>query len=203
MIHLCVDEGGYRVFDTSECLRSKHISQLKFLGFSQSTDRSWVFSGENTFRVIDKVVSYLKAQELKFEMDDDLATDFAELEESRIKLSKAMQSGMELKQGDVSRAQAEDFLSFINDELPRRLKPHQIKAALHLLLVQHAANFSVPGAGKTTVVLSVFAWLKKLGVVDSLFVVGPPSCFRPWRDEFVATIGRDPAFEILAGGKPG
>ena len=200
MIHLCVDEGGYRIFDTSESLRSKHISQLKFLGFSQSADRSWVFSGENTFRVIDKVVSYLKAQELKFEMDDNLATDFAELEESRIKLSKAMQSGMELKQGDVSRAQAEDFLSFINDELPRRLKPHQIKAALHLLIVQHAANFSVPGAGKTTVVLSVFAWLKKLGVVKSLFVVGPPSCFRPWRDEFVATIGRDPAFEILAGG---
>lgn len=203
MIHLCVDQGGYRIFDSSQCLRNKHISQIKYLGFSQIAERNWVFSGDNAQSVIAKVVNYLKAQELKFEMDDALATDFAEFEDSRAKLYEAMQSGMELKEGNLSRIQSEDFLSFINDELPRQLKPHQTKAALHLLLVQNAANFSVPGAGKTTVVLAVFAWLKKLGVVDSLFVVGPPSCFRPWRDEFAATLGREPVHEILAGGNIG
>ena len=200
MINLCVDEVGYRISDTSKCLRGKHVNQLEFWGFSQSSERSWVLSGENAHSVIAKVVDYLKAQELKFEMDDALATDFAELEDSRTKLYEALQSGMELKEGNLSRTQSEEFLRFINDELSRQLKTHQTKAALHLLLVQNAANFSVPGSGKTTVVLAVFAWLKKLGVVDSLFVVGPPSCFRPWRDEFTATIGREPVFEILAGG---
>lgn len=200
MIYLCADKVGYRISDTSQCLRNKHINQLEFWGFSQIAERIWVLSGENALNVIAKVASYLKAQDLKFKMDEALATDFAELEDSRTMLSEAMQSGMELKEGNIPSTPTGDFLNFINDELPRQLKPHQTKAALHLLLVQNAANFSVPGAGKTTVVLAVFAWLKKLGVVDSLFVVGPPSCFRPWRDEFAATIGRKPAFEILAGG---
>ena len=199
MIYLCADEVGYRISDASQCFRNKHINQLEFWGFSQSTGRNWVFSGENSLSVISKVVNYLQVQELKYEMDDALTTDFAEIEDLRTKLSEALQSGKELKEGYIPSTLTRGFLSYINEELPRQLKPHQTKAALHLLLVQNAANFSVPGAGKTTVVLAVFVWLKKLGVVDSLFVVGPPSCFRPWRDEFTATIGREPVFEILAG----
>src|SRR4029077_15256012 len=87
--------------------------------------------------------------------------------------------------------------------LPRKLKEHQLKAALHLLGVENGANFSVPGSGKTTVVLAVFAWLKHLGHVDSIFVVGPPACFVPWQSEYESTIGAIPTTEILAGGDVG
>jgi SNF2 family DNA or RNA helicase len=33
-----------------------------------------------------------------------------------------------------------------------------------------------------------------------MFVVGPPSCFGPWKNEYKAVLGRMPAFEALAGG---
>lgn len=36
--------------------------------------------------------------------------------------------------------------------------------------------------------------------MNSLFVVGPPSCFAPWRTEYESVIGEKPAYEVLAGG---
>lgn len=115
-------------------------------------------------------------------------------------LNRALRAGVLLKSGHVSASGTKDFISFLRDSLARRLKEHQIKAALHLLVVGNGANFSVPGSGKTTVVLSVFQWLRSLGQLDSLFVVGPPSCFGPWRAEYVSVIGKQPSWEILAGG---
>ncbi len=64
------------------------------------------------------------------------------------------------------------------------------------------ANFSVPGSGKTTVILTVYEKLRLEGKVNTLFIVGPPSCFGPWRHEFLKTFNRPPAYTILAGGEP-
>jgi SNF2 family DNA or RNA helicase len=88
----------------------------------------------------------------------------------------------------------------VKTELRRDLKEHQVKAALHLLAVRNGANFSVPGSGKTTVVLTIYHKLRLANSVDSIFVVGPPSCFGPWRTEYRSVIGREPSCEILAGG---
>jgi len=66
--------------------------------------------------------------------------------------------------------------------------------------VRNGANFSVPGSGKTTAILSVYEKLKSEGKVNLLFVVGPPACFGPWRTEFNLTFGRKPNWIILAGG---
>jgi SNF2 family DNA or RNA helicase len=79
------------------------------------------------------------------------------------------------------------------------LKEHQIKAALHLSYIKNGANFSVPGSGKTAVVLTVFEKLRLEGKVNTLFVVGPPSSFGPWKNEFKQTLGREPNHYIFAG----
>src|SRR5439155_5051209 len=91
-------------------------------------------------------------------------------------------------------------IEFVSNKLARPLKQHQVKASLHLVAIVNGANFSVPGSGKTSVVLSVFYFLRDLREVDQLFVVGPPSCFGPWRQEYAAVIGREPRVVILAGG---
>jgi len=73
----------------------------------------------------------------------------------------------------------------------RALLDHQVKGLKHGLRVQHAANFSVPGSGKTTTALSLFAVLKSEGVVNRILLIGPASSFVPWQDEFRQTFGRD------------
>ncbi len=115
------------------------------------------------------------------------------MEESRL-------LGEVVKNGDLDRLENRRFIEFFSTGLERRLLSHQVKAALHLVSVAHGANFSVPGAGKTSVVLAVYEYLRLQGFLTSLFVVGPRSCFMPWRTEFELTLGRKPTTEVLAGG---
>ncbi len=70
-----------------------------------------------------------------------------------------------------------------------------------MLLLGNAANFSVPGSGKTSVILAAYEKLRLDGLVNTLFVIGPPACFGPWQHEFKETLGRKPNCKILAGGE--
>ena len=65
----------------------------------------------------------------------------------------------------------------------RILKEEQKRDALKLLGMSHGANFSVPGAGKTTTILAVHSILKQLGIVNKLFVISPINAFISWEDE--------------------
>jgi SNF2 family DNA or RNA helicase len=85
--------------------------------------------------------------------------------------------------------------------IQRSLLSHQQKAVKHALTVNHAADFSVPGSGKTTIALSVYAALRYENIVDRLLVIGPASSFAPWQEEFRATLGRDPKIVRLIGTK--
>ena len=122
---------------------------------------------------------------------------FRQVQASRA-LQNAMKAGEQIKAG-LDPESAEPFLHFVRNELPRRLRPHQEKAATFMLNVTNSANFSVPGSGKSSVVLAVFAWLRQLGECGSLFVVGPRSCFVPWQHEYEATLGVRPRVCTLAG----
>jgi SNF2 family DNA or RNA helicase len=48
--------------------------------------------------------------------------------------------------------------------------------------ISSAANFSVPGSGKTTAALASHFVAKSLGKVDALMVVAPRSAFKEWRE---------------------
>ncbi|MDX3325548.1 MULTISPECIES: DEAD/DEAH box helicase [Streptomyces] len=52
-----------------------------------------------------------------------------------------------------------------------------------LLSLQHGANFSVPGAGKTRVGLAVYAAMRERGEVRRLLVVSPKSAYEAWLTE--------------------
>jgi SNF2 family DNA or RNA helicase len=79
----------------------------------------------------------------------------------------------------------------------RPLHPHQQQAVAHALTAVNAANFSVPGSGKTASTLAVAASHLHAGTVDLLVVVGPLACFDPWEQEAGATVGgRIPARRI-------
>lgn len=103
---------------------------------------------------------------------------------------------------------AGDFKSFSDllvARLPgRQLYPLQLLSAYHMAFSQNSANFSVPGAGKTTIVFGAYAYLHNLSGDDrkhvgALMVVGPLSSFQPWTDEFEACFQRLPCVVRLDG----
>src|ERR1043165_878070 len=141
-----------------EVLTGRHRSQLAYWGFAadQSSGRL-VASPVDVHSTLDKVLSYFGKHGIAHEVAHEVAESRAALNALRDQLRKAIERGARLKNGRLAAADSATFLSLVAERIPRKLKEHQLKAALHLLAVTHGANFSVPGSGKTTVVLAVFA----------------------------------------------
>jgi SNF2 family DNA or RNA helicase len=198
---IATSDGCLTVDDPLGRLTGRHYSQLCYWGFRyEAQTRLFIGSIAGVQETLDKLLGYLSRHQIPFSLSKDVKSILAEAQLAKNELSQAIETGAHLKAGNARAVEAPDFLTYVATRVSRPLKEHQIKAALHLIGVRNGANFSVPGSGKTAVVLSVFHWLRSRGEVDSLFVVGPPSCFVPWRTEYELVIGKEPSCEILAGG---
>jgi superfamily II DNA or RNA helicase len=68
----------------------------------------------------------------------------------------------------------------------RELRPFQVRDLGQLLSIANGANFSVPGAGKTTVAYAVYEAERAAGRVQQMLVVAPLSAFDAWQTEVSA-----------------
>ncbi|MGW7168244.1 DEAD/DEAH box helicase [Streptomyces sp. NPDC054884] len=85
--------------------------------------------------------------------------------------------------GSVGEVDADDVLGLLGDNWKGELSAFQRRDIAKLLSLQHGANFSVPGAGKTRVALAVYAAQKTAGHARRLLVVCPKSAYDSWRFE--------------------
>ncbi|MFH8986622.1 DEAD/DEAH box helicase [Streptomyces sp. NPDC017940] len=81
------------------------------------------------------------------------------------------------------------------------LTDFQLRDIARLLSLQHGANFSVPGAGKTRVALAVFAAMRQRGDVRRLLVVSPKSAYESW-DHETAVCFKEPFNTRVMKGSP-
>lgn len=65
----------------------------------------------------------------------------------------------------------------------RELRPFQRRDFERLANLRHGANFSVPGAGKTTVTYALHARERAAGRATKLLVIAPLSAFGAWEEE--------------------
>ena len=145
----------------------------------ESSENRFVSSAGSGRDVVEKVAHYLASCEFAVELDESARAAVAASVDANEALRAARKYGRAFKEGQHEPEDSQEFFAFLKSSVPRRLKEHQCKAALHLIAAGNAANFSVPGSGKTSVVLTVFQWLREVGLIDALFVVGPPACFGP------------------------
>lgn len=107
-------------------------------------------------------------------------------------IKEQSQAGLTIKDGDPRwQHEFDNFKSVVSQEITRPLKPEQEKASFFMTIMKRAANFSVPGAGKTAMMYGTFAYLSSTRVneVDKLLVVSPLNAFAAWRTEFEAVFG--------------
>jgi len=76
-------------------------------------------------------------------------------------------------------------------------------SAYHLAYSQNACNFSVPGAGKTSIVYAAYSHLNSFiethkKFVDKILVIGPLSSFGPWENEYTECFGKKPSSQRLS-----
>ena len=107
-------------------------------------------------------------------------------------IKEQSQAGLTIKDGDPRwQHEFDNFKAVVSQEITRPLKPEQEKASFFMTIMKRAANFSVPGAGKTAMMYGTFAYLSspRVSEVDKLLVVSPLNAFAAWRTEFEAVFG--------------
>jgi len=100
-----------------------------------------------------------------------------------------------------------EFTTVIEKNLKRELYDLQLLSSYHLAFSQNACNFSVPGAGKTSIVYSAYTYLKSLPTenhkhVDRLLIICPLAAFAPWKKEYQECFGRYTTVRELVGVTP-
>ena len=201
MIRLSEKDNNLIVDSGSGDLAPRHESQLTYWGFSlERGSNRFVAKPTDLTETARKVSIFFDKYNLKYEIEASLVDQLEKQQKNNEFFLRAKELGSTFKEGSIYGEEPSEFLTFLNENVSRTLKEHQLKSALHLLTVDNGANFSVPGSGKTTVVLTVFEMLRKKDIVDALFVVGPPACFGPWRDEYREVLGRSPKSITFAGG---
>ena len=158
---------------------------------------------DSIMRHIKVLAKYAKCS-LRFSKDvDDDILDYENREEQ---FSLFSSKANDIRNNHPVVADFEHFKEVLIEALPnRRLYPLQMLSAFHMAFAQNSCNFSVPGAGKTSVVYGAYSYLKSLPTdnpkhVDKLLIIGPLSSFGPWENEYQECFGIPVESMRLIGG---
>lgn len=114
------------------------------------------------------------------------------IEQNAYAIDEQRIAGLTIKDYDLRwNDEVTEFSRILNQEISRPLKPQQLQASFYLATMKKAANFSVPGAGKTAMMYGAFAYLSSPEVdeINRLVVVSPINAFEAWRTEFAEVFG--------------
>lgn len=104
----------------------------------------------------------------------------------------SLQKGGEIKQQIEHNPQLSK--NFIRD-----LKDYQKMPVEHMIRVGNAANFSVPGSGKTTMAYAALSRSLEDKTIQKILVIGPTASFVPWQEEYQECFGKAPRKLVVRG----
>jgi len=152
---------------------------------------------------IETLANYISC---KVKFSDEVNSDIREYEIREQQFSEFSKKARDIRDNHPI---VDDFKSFeeslISNMTNRQLYDLQMLSAYHMAFAQNSCNFSVPGAGKTSVVYGAYTYLKNLPEnnpkhVDKLLIIGPLSSFGPWENEFESCFGFPVKSMRLSGG---
>ena len=177
MVELGINQDGMLVItgplEVPDVARVVRGPLMAFLVLSR-TSNSIVFDSVND---VIAAVTYIRdafyRENISLTLDGMLATMMS-------RRSVEQELIVNARNGDTSPISVPKIPGFKSDV---ELLPHQIRGVAKSLQIGNFAEFSVQGAGKTMIVLAIFAHLKANSEVEKLLVIGPASSFQPWEEE--------------------
>lgn len=187
-----MDDVHFFFVDKSEDeVSTKKTFKNKF-SFYVDEDKGYpFFRGDLTYRDIERIIELANKQADKHQFNLIVSSRLdSYINGQKYSIEEYRKSGLTLKNQD-SRwdEEFEEFKEVVETEVARPLKALQLRSAMYMLTQKRAANFSVPGAGKTAMLLGVFAYLnskQKGEPIKRLLVVSPINAFMSWKEEFQA-----------------
>jgi len=157
-----------------------------------------------------EIESFLKKFNLDVEYSDSIESEFASFFQEVDNFKEFKEEAFNIRNNKFKENPGlfdkfSKFTKLLRKNLKGRvLYDYQALASFHFAFSQNACNFSVPGAGKTSIVYGAYAYLKSLDKedpkrVNKIVVVGPLSSFSPWENEFEECFGCKAESQRLSG----
>ncbi|MCZ0891498.1 DEAD/DEAH box helicase [Ligilactobacillus saerimneri] len=188
--------GSFQLCDDEQHTLETQIAQRALRIFAPyfADENARIFKQDLTYvqllNLVDKLNRRLARKDLP---QVEMGQKFKQfIEQRKYFIKEQSQAGITIKADDPRwQAEFERFNEIVSAEVTRPLKPVQAKASFFLAVMKKAANFSVPGAGKTAMMYGAFAYLSSSQVreVNKLLVISPLNAFAAWRTEFTAVFG--------------
>lgn len=155
-------------------------------------------AGPNTGRVaLDDLLGQLKLlSRWPDRQGVDWETELADLVRGNVQDAGKVKSTLEQPEAP-EQFSSEEISSLLGNDWKADLREFQRRDVRKLLALNHGANFSVPGAGKTRVALAVYAAQKHAGIVDRLLIVSPKSAYESWQFEAGECFRNAPKTHVL------
>ena len=175
--------------------RSKMLLRTK-LAFIEESGTLIIDSDETIERVAHLLGLAAKYIGAAVVYDDNVSLDIQQFKDRELQFEVFSSNAKDIKANNCNLNEFEHFTQVLADKMVnRRLYPLQLLSAYHLAFYQNGCNFSVPGAGKTSIVYGAYTFLKNTESdnpkkVDKILIIGPLSAFGPWELEFEECFGR-------------
>jgi hypothetical protein len=155
---------------------------------------------------LKKIHKALEKYKIDSNNSDKIKNVLGDYFDEKEKFKKFSLKALQIRNNEVNKDELEEFESSLLKNLTNRtLYYEQFLSAFHLAYSQNACNFSVPGAGKTSVVYGAYAFLNNLSIdnekyVNKILIIGPLSSFGPWEKEYKECFKKDVFSKRLSGG---
>tara|TARA_B100000989_G_scaffold278882_1_gene241039 strand:- start:1168 stop:3132 length:1965 start_codon:yes stop_codon:yes gene_type:complete len=149
---------------------------------------------EELVKAFQEIDDYIQELGLQTQLDEGASKSLKRIKSEQEDFFKRSKKAKKIYWGNIDSDELLDFTSHLKASFKsgRILDEKQTLAAFHLAFSKNACNFSVPGAGKTSMILGSFSYLKSKGIVDTILVVGPLACFAPWENEWKLCFNKKP-----------
>lgn len=160
------------------------LSLRRYVSFTEENEICF----KDTLTYIDykKIIRLLEREsekrQIQFDVDERVCT-YIESRETFVEERSRL--GVEIKNREeklTDRFTA--YKAVVDANMARPLRDRQMWDSFFLCAMSKAANFSVPGSGKTASVLGMYAYLRAKNLVKRIVVICPKNAFGSWIDEF-------------------
>lgn len=188
------------------------VISLKRLKFINNHNREILVpydDSENEIIVLQELYEILKKFNFSFEISRKIKEKVSSFDREEKYFQEFSSKARKIRNDSFKEEYSlvEGFNSFKNvlsSKLIRKLYPMQLLSSYHMAFAQNSCNFSVPGAGKTSIVYGAYLYLKELPNdderhIDKILIIGPLSSFISWESEYEECFGIRPKVKRLSG----
>lgn len=186
------EDGIFKFIDSTDgVLKNRKIERLleRYRSYFSDFERLELSKELNYIELTELINKITSRIDVELEVDSEIqafiSQNYYAIEEQRV-------AGLTIKDYDARwNDELKAFQTVIDTEITRPLKQQQVQASFFLSMMKRAANFSVPGAGKTAMMYGTFAYLSSLSIneVVKILVICPLNAFEAWKTEFNEVFG--------------